>query len=185
MFVDPEGHFALSILLIGLLVGAAIGGGFEIANQVGSKGWNLGDWDWGKIVNHTLVGGAIGLAGAAGVVFLGPIIAGTAAVGAGKTALIALGVTTVISFVAGAGGYAIEESMNGRKVDFGNAIGHGSIVVLESIWSFGVGGIVGSIGKIGTKGPFLSKEWIWKLIFTQEFTQPFKIPMDLIRKYLF
>jgi len=48
---------------------------------------------------------------------------------------------------------------------------------------FGVGGIVGSLGNVGTKGKFVvSKEWWGKFIFGLEFTQPFKIGIDYIRK---
>ena len=57
------------------------------------------------------------------------------------------------------------------------------MVALESIVNFGVGGMIGSIGNVGTKGKMLvSKEWWGKLILGQEFTQPFKIGIDLLRK---
>lgn len=50
------------------------------------------------------------------------------------------------------------------------------------MFNFGVGGIIGSIGKVGQKGDFLiSKECLGKLIFGLEFTQPFKIGVDCIK----
>lgn len=56
-------------------------------------------------------------------------------------------------------------------------------VALEGMVNFGVGGIIGSLGNVGTKGKFLtSKEWWGKFIFGLEFTQPFKIGIDYIRK---
>lgn len=49
--------------------------------------------------------------------------------------------------------------------------------------NFGVGGTIGSIGNVGTKGKFLtSKEWWGKFIFGHEFSQPAKISIDLLRK---
>ena len=117
-----------------------------------------------------------------GVVYLGPVIAGTATAG-GLTAGGAFAISTAVSFGAGALGYATEEWMNGRTPSFGKAMMHGGFVALEGMVNFGVGGIVGSRGNVGTKGKFLtSKEWWGKLIFGLEFTQPFKIGIDYIRK---
>lgn len=43
---------------------------------------------------------------------------------------------------------------------------NGGFVALEGMVNFGVGGIVGSLGNVGTKGKFLtSKEWWGKFIF--------------------
>lgn len=51
--------------------------------------------------------------------------------------------------------------------------------------NFGIGGIIGSIGNVGTKGKLLtSKEWWGKFIFGLEFTKPFKISVDLLRNNL-
>ena len=60
---------------------------------------------------------------------------------------------------------------------------HGGFVALEGMVNFGVGGIIGSLENVGTKGKFLvSKEWWGKFIFGLEFTQPFKIGIDYIGK---
>lgn len=62
----------------------------------------------------------------------------------------------------------------------------GEKVALESVWSYGIGGIVGGFGSIGAKGPLIiSFEWWVKLAFTQEFTMPFKMRLDKIRKMCF
>lgn len=58
----------------------------------------------------------------------------------------------------------------------------GGFVALEGMVNFAAGGMVGSIGNIGTKGAFLkSKEWWGKFVFGLEFTQPFKIGVDYMR----
>ena len=79
-------------------------------------------------------------------------------------------------------GYASEEWINGRTPSFGKAMMHGGFVALEGMVNFGVGGIVGCVGNVGTKGKFLvSKEWWGKLVLGLEFTQPFKLLVDYIR----
>ena len=59
---------------------------------------------------------------------------------------------------------------------------YGWVVAVGAVSGGVIGGIIGSVGNIGTKGDFLtSKEWWGKFIFGLEFTQPFKIGVDLIR----
>lgn len=63
--------------------------------------------------------------------------------------------------------------------------------MLEGMICFGVGGIVGSVVTIGTKGKYFtrrgwtkifgSKEWWLKFIFGQEFTLPSKTLINLLR----
>ena len=178
MLVDPSGHFVISALIIG----AVVGFGFNVGKQLINNGWNFSEVDWGSAVNSAIVGGALGFSLAMGVGYLGPVIAGTATAG-GLTAGGAFAISTAVSFGAGALGYATEEWMNGRTPSFGKAMMHGGFVALEGMVNFGVGGIVGSLGNVGTKGKFLtSKEWWGKFIFGLEFTQPFKIGIDYIRK---
>ena len=180
---DPSGHIAIwAMVLIGTLVGAAVGFGFDAGKQLIDNGWDFSEVDWGSAVNSGIVGGALGFSLSMGVAYLGPVIAGVADA-SGKAALIAFGTSSAVSFGAGALGYASEEWMNGRTPTFGKAMMHGGFVALEGMVNFGVGGIVGSIGNVGTKGKFFtSKEWWGKFIFGLEFTQPFKIGIDLIRK---
>ena len=180
---DPSGHSAILVMvLIGTLFGAAVGFGFDAGKQLINNGWDFSEVDWGSAVNSAIVGGALGFSLAMGVGYFGPVIAGAAATG-GLTAGGAFAISTAVSFGAGALGYATEEWMNGRTPSFGKAMMHGGFVALEGMVNFGVGGIVGSIGNVGTKGKFLvSKEWWGKFIFGLEFTQPFKIGIDYIRK---
>ena len=182
---DPLGHFAiLAMVLIGTVVGAAAGFGFDAGKQLMDNGWDFSEVDWGSAVNSSIVGGALGFSLAMGVGYLGPVIAGAATAG-GLTAGGAFAISTAVSFGAGALGYASEEWVNGRTPSFRKAMMHGGFVALEGMVNFGVGGIVGSLGNVGTKGKFLtSKEWWGKFIFGLEFTQPFKIEIDLIRKNL-
>lgn len=51
---------------------------------------------------------------------------------------------------------------------------HGSIVALQSMLSFGVGGIVGSLSTTKGFGTFMSSDWITRQIIFNEFT---KIPI--------
>ena len=183
MYYDPSGHSAiLAMVLIGTLFGAAVGFGFDAGKQLINNGWDFSEVDWGSAVNSAIVGEALGFSLAMGVGYLGPVIAGTATAG-GLTAGGAFAISTAVSFAAGALGYATEEWMNGRTPSFGKAMMHGGFVALEGMVNFGVGGIIGSLGNVGTKWKFLvSKEWWEKLIFGLEFTQPFKIGIDYIRK---
>ena len=170
------------MVLIGTLVGATVGFGFNVGKQLIDNGWDFIKVDWGSAVNSAIVGGALGFSLAMGVGYLGPVIAGTAVAGS-LTAGGAFAISTTVSFGAGALGYASEEWINGRTPSFGKAMMHGSFVALEGMVKFVAGGVMGSFGNVGTKGKFLiSKEWWGKFIFGLAFTQPFKIGIDLIRK---
>lgn len=73
MNVDPTGHFAISLTMIGLIVGAIIGataGGivaYNIAKDQGAEGWELFGWTMAGIVGGGIIGGALG-AGAGALV---------------------------------------------------------------------------------------------------------------------
>ena len=70
---DPSGHFAISLTMLGLIIGAAIGatvGGiaaYNIAKDQGAEGWELFGWTMAGIVGGGIVGGALG-AGAGALV---------------------------------------------------------------------------------------------------------------------
>ena len=182
-YCDPSGHFGiLATILISALAGATVGFGFDIGKQLINNGWDFSEVNYGSAVNSSIVGGALGFSLALGVSCLGPVIAGTATAG-GLTSGGAFAISTAVSFGAGALGYASEEWLNGGEPSLKKAIMHGGLVALEGMVNFGVGGIIGSFGNVGSKGNFVvSKEWWGKFIFGLEFTQPFKIGMDLIRK---
>ena len=184
MYSDPEGN-SIATIIIGTIIGAAIGFGSSIGKQLIDNGWDFSKLEWGQVVNRMIVGGALGFSFAMGVGFLGPVLAGTAVAGAmsaGTAYCISLGV----SFAAGSIGYVLEESMCGRAPDFGKAMLNGALVSFEGTINYVFGGIVGSVGNVGTKGkPALkSLEWYGKFIFSQEFTFPIKYGIDLIRKKL-
>ena len=183
MFIDPTGHLAvfISILLAGIIGGAALSSGINIVSQLIGNGGNFGSLDWGQIANRALVGAALGTATALGLTTLGPVIAGAASI-SGLSALSALGISSAITFSAGALGYAAEEWINGRTPSFGKAIMHGTFVMTQGIMTYGYSGMIGSVGTIGQKG--IGMEKILKTMFIQEFTLPYKILTDIIRKLL-
>ena len=66
MYVDPTGTFAISLTLLGLIIGAAIGattGGiiaYNVAKNKGATGWELFGWTLLGIVGGGIIGGALG-----------------------------------------------------------------------------------------------------------------------------
>ena len=59
-YADPSGHSVIACILIAASIGAALGGGFEIAKQINANGWNPLTWDWIQIVRSTIGGGIAG-----------------------------------------------------------------------------------------------------------------------------
>lgn len=65
-YCDPSGRLAISLAMIGLIVGAVIGaaaGGvaaYSIAKNQGAEGWDLFGWTMAGIVGGGIVGGALG-----------------------------------------------------------------------------------------------------------------------------
>ena len=57
-YADPSGHSVIVCMLIAAGIGAAFGGGFEIAKQINVNGWNPLGWNWQKIGRAT-AGGAL------------------------------------------------------------------------------------------------------------------------------
>ena len=66
MGVDPKGNIAISLTILGLIIGAAIGstaGGitaYNVAKHNGKTGWELFGWTMLGIIGGGVVGGAIG-----------------------------------------------------------------------------------------------------------------------------
>ncbi|MBQ4072058.1 MAG: RHS repeat-associated core domain-containing protein, partial [Clostridia bacterium] len=185
MYVDPTGHSIISTLIIGAIIGAVIGGGVNFGTQLYHNGGNFEDIDWGSVVNSSIVGGALGSSLVLGVTYLGPVLSGAATFSSGAT-LGAFGASVGFSAIAGGSGYVLQEVINGRsdEITLGNVLGHAGVVAVEGAYNFGVGGLVGSIGNVGTKGPVFSKEWIGKILLGQEFSLPLRYPLDLMRKGL-
>lgn len=68
-YSDPEGTAVITIatvvavlklMAIGFAIGAVVGGGFEIANQINNNGWDPYNWDWIQIARSSLGGGIAG-----------------------------------------------------------------------------------------------------------------------------
>ena len=65
-YADPSGRLAISLAMIGLIVGAVIGaaaGGvaaYSIAKNQGAEGWDLFGWTMAGIFGGGIVGGALG-----------------------------------------------------------------------------------------------------------------------------
>ena len=184
MYVDPTGHsIVLFTIVIGTLVGAFIGGGIDVCKQLIIDGTEFENINWGSVINSTLVGGALGFSNAMGVCFLGPALAGLSTVSTSATVCSFLA-SIGVSALAGGGGFVLQELRNGNidKVSIQQVIGHAGIVAIEAAYNFGIGGMIGSIGEVGTKGARFSAEWLGKLILGQEFSLPFKYPLDKLRK---
>lgn len=183
MYYDPNGESAiLTMVVIGTLIGTASGFLFNVSTQLYKNDWNFSEVDWGSAVNSAIVGGALGFSLSMGVAYLSPLIAGLPTT-SGSAALTVFATSTGVSFGAGALGYATEEWINGRTPMFGTAIMHGGFIGLEGIWNFGLGGMIGSMWKPGTKGDFLrTGEWWGKFLIGQEFSLPFNITIDYLRK---
>lgn len=66
MYSDPMGEFAISLTLLGLIIGATIGattGGiiaYNVAKNKGATGWELFGWTLLGIVGGGIIGGALG-----------------------------------------------------------------------------------------------------------------------------
>lgn len=185
-YSDPTGNLPIAAsLALGFAIGFIAGFAFSAGSQLVQNGWDWTGVDWGKAVNKALVGGALGLAFAAGGAFLGPVLAGTAGASVAK-AWIAWGATTAFSATAGAVGYVIEERMNDRTPQFSTAMMHAGIVALESTIKFGVGGAVGSVVPANQPNVKISfKDRCFKFVVGQEFSTPFTFILDLLRNNLF
>ena len=67
-YADPTGRFAISLTILGLIVGAAVGttvGGvaaYNIAKDQGAEGWTLFGWTMAGIVGGGIIGGMLGAA---------------------------------------------------------------------------------------------------------------------------
>ena len=64
--IDPSGHFAISLTVLGLIIGAVVGataGGvvaYDIAKKSGAEGWELAGWTVLGIVGGGVAGAALG-----------------------------------------------------------------------------------------------------------------------------
>ncbi|XFA99350.1 hypothetical protein ACAG96_01920 [Candidatus Izemoplasma sp. B36] len=61
MYLDPSGESFILALGIGFLIGALIGGGFEVIGQINACGFDIEAWNWSQIGLSTLGGGVAGM----------------------------------------------------------------------------------------------------------------------------
>lgn len=150
MNVDPTGEiFFLFALLIGVVTGALMGGVVGGVSAV-IKGQNF----WGGFLSGALVGGVLGgvliLGGATMLAITGKAIAGFVVASTVTAKLGLIGGTLVGSFIAsagaGMGAYAVNESMNGRKIQWPEMIRQGLMTGLKGIVAFGTGIVLAATG---------------------------------------
>ena len=182
MYVDPSGHaFFLISLLLATLGGALVGG---IVG--GTTAYFKGDTVFGGFLSGFLIGGALGasmaLGGATMLTIAGKAVSGfiTATTVMGKLALgVGMAVTSFnISMVAGAFGYAINESMNGREVDLGEMMRQGINTGIKGLNAFVTGAILSTTGYFNN---FLATNSLTKVTLK---TLLLKIPNTIMRSMI-
>ena len=98
MYTDPNGEFAISLTMLGLIIGAVIGataGGivaYNIAEENGATGWELVGWTALGIVGGGVIGGAIG----AGMGALVTKMTGVVGLSITKNSIVAIKGTTIL-----------------------------------------------------------------------------------------
>lgn len=165
-YIDHDGHFPITTLLIATLMGAAISTAIEVGKQIydgGNWNWDPSTWNYWEIGKGALIGAvsglAYGLGGIAGGIVRGSVKALTIA---GKALTVSqsvgvlLGVAASTSFIAGFGGYALHTA--GTPEDDFNVfkgISEGLGQSVKGLLSFGTGGMFGGSGvwKFGQKIP--------------------------------
>ena len=112
MNVDPSGHVAISLLLIGFFVGAAVGFGGSVVSQGITNGWD--NINWWQAGFDGLIGGISGLIGGSGVGVAGSMISGG-----------------ILGFAGSVGGDLISNGGDFSKVNWGKAVVMGAF---GAIW---------------------------------------------------
>ncbi len=103
MYADPSGHFAISLTLLGLIVGAVVGatiGGiaaYNIAKDHGAEGWELFGWTMAGIVGGGIIGGALG----AGIGAIVTKVTGVIGLSITKYSIIPIKGTTILGDMPG------------------------------------------------------------------------------------
>jgi len=138
MYSDESGHFPILSLFIGIVIGALIGG---VSAGVSSyKDGNRGQALIGDILGGALVGGALGAASTLGG------LAGAGYIGL-NAAVISLGVSSLASYGAGVGSYALEHTW-GRNEEWNPqaAFKKGAVVAVEGYVNFVLGAAFAQTG---------------------------------------
>ena len=142
MCVDPTGHVAISLLLIGFFAGAAIGFGGSVVSQGITNGWD--NINWWQAGFDGLISGISGLIGGSGVGIAGSMISGG-----------------ILGFAGSVGGDLISNGGDFSKVNWGKAVVMGAIGVGLGAWSGkGVGNMKGMIKTINSGKSWGSKAFL-------------------------
>lgn len=116
MYYDPTGHFFVSALLIGTLVGGIIGTGVSVISQGITNGWdNINGW---QVLLDGTIGAASGLLSATGIGTVG-------------AALISGG----LCFVGSVGGDLISSNGDWSSINWANAVIMGIVNVGLGAWA--------------------------------------------------
>ena len=138
MNVDPNGTFFLA-LLIGALIAGAISGTFSAVNAVRNGGGFLDGL--GAFVGGFITGSVIGAAAILG----GGLAVGAFAVTAGSILGIA-SFLTVGTFAAGVASYWAENKIQGKSINWADAIMQGGLTVMGGVMNFIAGYGLGYYG---------------------------------------
>ena len=118
MYVDPDGHFALSVtaLLIGTLIGGIIGAGFSVISQGITNGWdNINGW---QVLLDGTISAISGLLSATGIGVIGSVL-----------------ISGGLGFVGSVGGDLISSNGDWSSVNWVKAAIMGGVNLLLGIWS--------------------------------------------------
>ena len=165
------------------LMSAAIGMGFGAVSGGISAAIN-GTSISGGILSGTIKGATIGASAGLGIVT-------GASMDSPSLGFAAFGGAVAINFIAGMLSYAIENSMNGRPMNWGDAFANGGLQALIGIFAFSAGVFVGASGFYNIPGQtkFLSGPWFGNLAVMQLVKAilyyPLKWVFDFLRKRFF
>ena len=76
MYSDPSGKFAISALIIGVVVGMIIGAGTSVVTQAASNDWDFTNINYGLVINDAIFGGISGALAVSGLGMLGSAFTG-------------------------------------------------------------------------------------------------------------
>lgn len=113
MYIDPSGHFVISILLtcliVGAIAGATVGGvvAYNIASSNGAEGWDLFGWTMLGVLGGGILGGALGATIGQAIPIIGSFLSSTFTIGGGGLALAGGGAAATAAVTVTAGEIAL------------------------------------------------------------------------------
>ena len=127
-YADPSGRFAISLTMIGLILGVAAGataGGviaYNVAQDRGAEGWELFGWTMAGIFGGGIIGGALG----AGAGALATQITGVLGFSIAKGSIVAIKGITVLGHLQ-------------NYLRHADRVGAGAYHTIKNLWKFGEG----------------------------------------------